>query len=106
MAQEGAGHTFQPTALVHEAWLRLGACAVDTAEECDWCTRRTDAYPLRTTRRRPAVVARGAMRLEIVSTSASRAGCSSFCAPVRNVCSSSDWQITVVKRGLRGEFPA
>ena len=24
MAREGAGHTLQPTALVHEAWLRLG----------------------------------------------------------------------------------
>src|SRR5438105_1262306 len=24
MAQEMAGHTLQPTALVHEAWLRLG----------------------------------------------------------------------------------
>jgi RNA polymerase sigma factor (TIGR02999 family) len=24
MAQEGPGHTLQPTALVHEAWLRLG----------------------------------------------------------------------------------
>lgn len=27
MAQEAAGHTLQPTALVHEAWLRLGADA-------------------------------------------------------------------------------
>ena len=27
MAQEPAGHTLQPTALVHEAWLRLGADA-------------------------------------------------------------------------------
>ncbi len=27
MAHEGAGHTLQPTALVHEAWLRLGADA-------------------------------------------------------------------------------
>jgi RNA polymerase sigma factor (TIGR02999 family) len=25
MSQEAAGHTLQPTALVHEAWLRLGA---------------------------------------------------------------------------------
>ena len=25
MAHEGPGHTLQPTALVHEAWLRLGA---------------------------------------------------------------------------------
>ena len=24
MSQEAAGHTLQPTALVHEAWLRLG----------------------------------------------------------------------------------
>ena len=27
MAREAAGHTLQPTALVHEAWLRLGADA-------------------------------------------------------------------------------
>ena len=27
MAHEAAGHTLQPTALVHEAWLRLGADA-------------------------------------------------------------------------------
>ena len=27
MARESAGHTLQPTALVHEAWLRLGADA-------------------------------------------------------------------------------
>ena len=27
MAQEAAGHTLQPTALVHEAWLRLGGDA-------------------------------------------------------------------------------
>jgi len=27
MAHEPAGHTLQPTALVHEAWLRLGADA-------------------------------------------------------------------------------
>ncbi|MSU63877.1 MAG: sigma-70 family RNA polymerase sigma factor [Pedosphaera sp.] len=27
MANEGAGHTLQPTALVHEAWLRLGGDA-------------------------------------------------------------------------------
>jgi RNA polymerase sigma factor (TIGR02999 family) len=27
MAAEGAGHTLQPTALVHEAWLRLGGPA-------------------------------------------------------------------------------
>ena len=30
MANEGAGHTLQPTALVHEAWLRLGADAQPT----------------------------------------------------------------------------
>src|SRR3954453_9379995 len=27
MANERAGHTLQPTALVHEAWLRLGGAA-------------------------------------------------------------------------------
>jgi RNA polymerase sigma factor (TIGR02999 family) len=27
MAHEAAGHTLQPTALVHEAWLRLGGDA-------------------------------------------------------------------------------
>jgi hypothetical protein len=27
MAQEAAGHTLQPTALVHEAWLRLNNCS-------------------------------------------------------------------------------
>lgn len=30
MAQEAAGHTLQPTALVHEAWLRLGGEAQGT----------------------------------------------------------------------------
>ena len=32
MAQESEGHTLQPTALVHEAWLRLGADAQETWE--------------------------------------------------------------------------
>ncbi len=32
MAREPAGHTLQPTALVHEAWLRLGADAQPTWE--------------------------------------------------------------------------
>lgn len=32
MAQEAEGHTLQPTALVHEAWLRLGADAQETWE--------------------------------------------------------------------------
>jgi RNA polymerase sigma factor (TIGR02999 family) len=30
MAQEAAGHTLQPTALVHEAWLRLGGSEAPT----------------------------------------------------------------------------
>src|ERR1022692_4149582 len=30
MAQEAAGHTLQPTALVHEAWLRLGGSDAPT----------------------------------------------------------------------------
>jgi RNA polymerase sigma factor (TIGR02999 family) len=34
MAQESAGHTLQPTALVHEAWLRLGA-----DHQPDWKSR-------------------------------------------------------------------
>jgi len=34
MAQEAAGHTLQPTALVHEAWLRLTA-----APNQDWNSR-------------------------------------------------------------------
>lgn len=34
MARETAGHTLQPTALVHEAWLRLGG-----AEQPDWKNR-------------------------------------------------------------------
>jgi RNA polymerase sigma factor (TIGR02999 family) len=34
MAQESAGHTLQPTALVHEAWLRLGA-----DRQPDWKSR-------------------------------------------------------------------
>ncbi len=34
MARETAGHTLQPTALVHEAWLRLGG-----AEQPDWQNR-------------------------------------------------------------------
>ena len=34
MARETAGHTLQPTALVHEAWLRLGG-----AEQPDWENR-------------------------------------------------------------------
>ncbi len=32
MARESAGHTLQPTALVHEAWLRLGGDAAPTFE--------------------------------------------------------------------------
>jgi RNA polymerase sigma factor (TIGR02999 family) len=32
LARERSGHTLQPTALVHEAWLRLGP----TAERTDW----------------------------------------------------------------------
>lgn len=34
MARESAGHTLQPTALVHEAWLRLGA-----DRQPDWKSR-------------------------------------------------------------------
>jgi RNA polymerase sigma factor (TIGR02999 family) len=34
MAQEAPGHTLQPTALVHEAWLRLGA-----DHQPDWKSR-------------------------------------------------------------------
>lgn len=34
MAHEAAGHTLQPTALVHEAWLRLGA-----DQQPDWKNR-------------------------------------------------------------------
>lgn len=34
MARESAGHTLQPTALVHEAWLRLGA-----DQQPDWKSR-------------------------------------------------------------------
>ena len=34
MARESAGHTLQPTALVHEAWLRLGA-----DEQPEWKSR-------------------------------------------------------------------
>jgi RNA polymerase sigma factor (TIGR02999 family) len=34
MMREGAGHTLQPTALVHEAWLRLGA-----DQQPDWKSR-------------------------------------------------------------------
>jgi RNA polymerase sigma factor (TIGR02999 family) len=34
MAHESAGHTLQPTALVHEAWLRLGA-----DHQPDWKSR-------------------------------------------------------------------
>ena len=34
MAREAAGHTLQPTALVHEAWLRLGA-----DQQPDWKSR-------------------------------------------------------------------
>jgi RNA polymerase sigma factor (TIGR02999 family) len=34
MAHESAGHTLQPTALVHEAWLRLGA-----DQQPDWKSR-------------------------------------------------------------------
>jgi len=34
MASEAAGHTLQPTALVHEAWLRLGA-----GEQPSWRSR-------------------------------------------------------------------
>ncbi|MSU49778.1 MAG: sigma-70 family RNA polymerase sigma factor [Opitutus sp.] len=34
MAREAAGHTLQPTALVHEAWLRLGA-----DHQPDWKSR-------------------------------------------------------------------
>lgn len=34
MAHEGAGHTLQPTALVHEAWIRLGA-----DQQPDWKNR-------------------------------------------------------------------
>lgn len=34
MSHEPAGHTLQPTALVHEAWLRLGG-----AETADWKNR-------------------------------------------------------------------
>lgn len=34
MAREAAGHTLQPTALVHEAWLRLGA-----DRQPDWKSR-------------------------------------------------------------------
>jgi RNA polymerase sigma factor (TIGR02999 family) len=34
MAHEGAGHTLQPTALVHEAWLRLGG-----DDQPDWKSR-------------------------------------------------------------------
>jgi RNA polymerase sigma factor (TIGR02999 family) len=34
MAHEAAGHTLQPTALVHEAWLRLGA-----DQQPDWKSR-------------------------------------------------------------------
>ena len=34
MARESAGHTLQPTALVHEAWLRLGA-----DQQPDWKNR-------------------------------------------------------------------
>ena len=34
MAREAAGQTLQPTALVHEAWLRLGG-----AEQSDWKNR-------------------------------------------------------------------
>src|SRR5207248_4552052 len=30
MAREAAGHTLQPTALVHEAWLRLGGSEAPT----------------------------------------------------------------------------
>src|SRR2546423_16631 len=35
MARESAVHTLQPTALVHEAWLRLGG-----AKDADWQSRR------------------------------------------------------------------
>ena len=35
LAQEAPGHTLQPTALVHEAWLRLVG-----DERCDWKSRR------------------------------------------------------------------
>ena len=34
MAREAAGHTLQPTALVHEAWLRLAGNS-----EQSWCNR-------------------------------------------------------------------
>ena len=34
MARESAGHTLQPTALVHEAWIRLGA-----DQQPDWKSR-------------------------------------------------------------------
>jgi len=35
MAREAVAHTLQPTALVHEAWLRLGG-----AQQADWESRR------------------------------------------------------------------
>jgi RNA polymerase sigma factor (TIGR02999 family) len=35
MGREGSAHTLQPTALVHEAWLRLGGDA-----QPDWQNRR------------------------------------------------------------------
>jgi RNA polymerase sigma factor (TIGR02999 family) len=34
MQRERAGHTLQPTALVHEAWLRLGVARGEGAAEC------------------------------------------------------------------------
>lgn len=35
LSRESAAHTLQPTALVHEAWLRLGG-----SEQADWQSRR------------------------------------------------------------------
>ena len=46
MAQEQAGQTLQPTALVHEAWLRIigqqqQRCAPDRVVDFHWCELTT-----------------------------------------------------------------
>ena len=45
MAQESAGHTLQPTALVHEAWIRLVSDGdrMEKPRLFFWCGGRSDA---------------------------------------------------------------